>query len=60
MNAQQVLISHVQFTLPNATTRATAAKFAKWLAKPQLAACKTPGAEKNDHLNRRRRRRRLC
>ena len=29
MYAQQVLIYHVQFTLPNATTRATAAYFAK-------------------------------
>tara|TARA_B100001173_G_C15708845_1_gene429331 strand:+ start:80 stop:274 length:195 start_codon:yes stop_codon:yes gene_type:complete len=29
MNAQQMLIYNAQFTLPNATTRATAADFAK-------------------------------
>ena len=29
MNSQQVLIYLVQFNLPNATTRATAATFAK-------------------------------
>ena len=34
MNTQQVLLYHVQFTLPNATTRATAAlqNWACWLA----------------------------
>jgi len=33
MNAQQVLIYHVQFALPTGTTRATAANFAKFKAK---------------------------
>ena len=40
MNTQQILIYHVQFTLPNATTRATATQICDY-APRWLAACNT-------------------